>query len=280
MRRRPAMPTLTCVGIGLTLAASLALAQFRFGNPGGPRNNRPSQRQVPTWTLQDLQQQDHWTFARIEWDSVTRRRSQTWETDFPDSDLNFSYRLQNLTSMVVNPDGIVIRLTDERLHTFPFIWMSGVGGLGLSNMEVTALRNYLNAGGFLWVDDFWGEQEWDTFYEVIKRVFPDREPVELPLQHPIFTYLYRLHAKPQIPNVGHALRYRDSGITWERPDAKEPHYRAILDDNDRIMVMINHNTDMGDGWEEETTNPYYFTEFSEKSAYPLGINILLYVMTH
>lgn len=280
MRRRPATPKLACVALGLTLAASLALAQFRFGNPGGPRGNRPSQRQVPTWELQNLQQQDHWTFARIQWDSVTGRRSQTWETDYPDSDLNFSYRLQHLTSMVVNPEGIVIRLTDERLHSFPFIWMSGVGGLGLSDTEVTALRDYLNAGGFLWVDDFWGEQEWNTFYDVIKRVFPNREPVDLPLEHPIFTYLYRLQSKPQIPNVSHALRYRDSGITWERPDAKEPHYRAILDDNDRIMVMINHNTDMGDGWEEETTNPYYFTEFSEKSAYPLGINILLYVMTH
>ena len=87
--------------------------------------------------------------------------------------------------------------------------------------------------------------------------------------------------KPQIPNfeTGEASQV-NGGITWERYDAKTPHYRAIFDDKGRMMVIICHNTDNGDGWEREGVYEYYFREFSEKKAYPLGINIVFYAMTH
>jgi len=131
------------------------------------------------------------------------------------------------------------------------------------------------------VDDFWGEENWDYFErEVLKRVFPERQAVELPLEHPIFHCVYDLKEKPQIPNVMQGTRSRETGVTWETPDGKTPHYRAIFDDKGRMMALICHNTDLGDGWEEEATDPYYFKEFSEKKAYPLGINIVYYVMTH
>jgi len=111
-----------------------------------------------------------------------------------------------------------------------------------------------------------------------KRVFPEREPVELPLDHPIFHCVYDLKIKPQIPGI-RAADWRN-GITWERPDATEVHYKGIFDDQGRMMVIICHNTDLGDGWEEEATSPEYFRQFSEKYAYPLGINIIFYAMTH
>ena len=130
------------------------------------------------------------------------------------------------------------------------------------------------------VDDFWGEDEWYDFYEAIKQVFPDREPVELPYEHPIFHCVYDLPDKPQIPSLGAATAGRSRGITWERPDAQEVHYKGIFDDKGRMMVMICHNTDLGDGWEEEGVDPWYFQTFSEKLAYPLGINIVFYAMTH
>lgn len=262
----------------LLSVAGVAVAQWR----GDASRERfaSGERVFPRWDLSAPHTNDCLTFARIRWTSITGRRSQTWETDFPDSDQNFSYRLQQLTSLRVDPDGVVIELTDPALARYPFVWMSGVGGIRLNEQEVTALRRYLLAGGFLWVDDFWGEEEWRVFYGELKRVLPDAEPVDLPLEHPIFSFLYRLERRPQIPNVFLATRNRGTGVTWERQDAREPHYRAVLDSNQRIMVMICHNTDLGDGWEEETTNPYYFSEFSEKSAYPLGINILLYAMTH
>jgi hypothetical protein len=115
-------------------------------------------------------------------------------------------------------------------------------------------------------------------------VFPDREPQELPLDHPIFHCVFDLKEKPQIPNFrdGEASQYPPH-ITWERghgPGVETPHYRAIHDDKGRMMVIICHNTDLADGWEREGVYEYYFREFSEKKSYPLGINIVFYAMTN
>ena len=200
--------------------------------------------------------------------------------DFPDADLNLSYRLQQLTSMKVDPHGRIMRLTDPDLFRYPFIYLIEPGGIYLSPEEITALRRYLLNGGFLMVDDFWGEEEWRDLYNAMKQVFPEREPVELPLEHPIFHCVYDLKEKPQIPAIGIAIDGRSTGKTWEREDAKTPHYRGIFDDQGRLMALICHNTDLGDGWEREGEDPWYFTEFSEKKAYPLGINIIFYAMTH
>ncbi|OHB61536.1 MAG: transmembrane prediction [Planctomycetes bacterium RBG_13_46_10] len=270
-------------------AVTLTFAQ-RFSYE---RRGRP----VPTWEPDREFFYDVFTFARIRYSSGYGGPSQrgggrggrsfgrgfsggSWATDYPDSDLNFSYRLHQLTSMEVNPDPVVLGLTDSRLVNYPFIYIVEPGRLVFSEEEVKALRSYLLNGGFLMVDDFWGQAEWENFYFEIKRVFPDREPVELPLSHPIFHAVFDIKEKPQIPSINVALAGRAYGITWEREDARVPHYKAIYDDKGRMMVIICHNTDLGDGWEREGENEWYFHEFSEKSAYPLGINIVFYAMTH
>jgi len=171
-------------------------------------------------------------------------------------------------------------LTDPELFNYPFIYIVEPGRLVFSEEEVECLRRYLLNGGFLMVDDFWGQAEWDNFYYEIKRVFPDREPVEVGLSHQIFHAVFDLKERPQIPNIDLALRGRSYGITWEREDAQQVHYKAIYDKNGRMMAFICHNTDLGDGWEREGENEWYFHEFSEKKAYPLGINIVFYAMTH
>ena len=133
------------------------------------------------------------------------------------------------------------------------------------------------------VDDFWGDSQWLNFYQEIKRVFPDREPQELPADHEIFRCVYRLKEKPQVPSIGAAYQGRDMGITYEMyhdGNTRDVHYRGIFDDKGRMMAIICHNTDLGDGWEREGEDPWYFHEFSEKKAYPLGINIITYAMTH
>jgi hypothetical protein len=230
------------------------------------------------WEVDPAFKDDVFTFVRIEYDSFGRAGS--WLTDFPDADLNLSYRLQQLTSLKVDPNGRIMRLTDPDLFRFPFIYIIEPGHIALSPDETVALRRYLLNGGFLMVDDFWGEEEWRALHYAMKQVFPEREPVELPLEHPIFHCVYDLKEKPQIPAIGVAMDGRSRGITWERDDARTPHYRGISDDKGRLMVMICHNTDLGDGWEREGEDPWYFTEFSEKKAYPLGINIIFYAMTH
>ncbi|MFO0918090.1 MAG: DUF4159 domain-containing protein [Planctomycetaceae bacterium] len=233
---------------------------------------------VPTWENDPAFEDDVFTFVRVKYQSY--HSWDRWNTDFPDSDLNFSYRLQQLTSLKVDPEGKILELTDPELPRYPFLYMIEPGDLVFSEEEVRALRTYLLNGGFLMVDDFWGEAEWANFYREIKRVFPDREPLELPLEHPIFHCVYDLKEKPQIPSIGAAQWGRGQGITWERPDAKEVHYKGIFDDQHRLIVIICHNTDLGDGWEREGEDPWYFQEFSEKKAYPMGINIVFYAMTH
>ncbi|MEM7234436.1 MAG: DUF4159 domain-containing protein [Planctomycetota bacterium] len=263
------------VAVAVAALSGFGWAQFEEGDF--------DRRGVPDWELDPDFESDVFTFVRIRyggWNNWGRRRGR-WRTDYPDSDLNFSYRLQQLTSMKVDPDGKILELTDEKLFDYPFIYIIEPGDLHFQEEEVTALRKYLLNGGFLMVDDFWGEEEWQNFYEEIKRVFPDREPVELPLEHEIFHCVYDLKEKPQVPSINVAWQGRAAGITWERgEDSRTPHYKAFFDDNDRMVAIICHNTDLGDGWEREGEDEWYFREFSEKKAYPLGINIVTYALTH
>ncbi len=234
-------------------------------------------RGVESWEVVPGFKDDTFTFVRIAYQSwgggwYDRR----WDIDGPDSELNFSFRLQQLTSIKVNPEPIVLTLTDPRLFDYPFIYIVEPGYLEFSNDEVQALRHYLLTGGFLMVDDFWGEAEWRNLDNEMNRVFPDRHWQDLPLKHDIFHCVYDLKEFPQVSSIGYAER----GYSYERPDAKQVHYRAYSDDEGRMCVIMCHNTDLGDGWEREGVSEHYFREYSEKKAYPMGINIVTYAMTH
>lgn len=259
----------------------IALACLNL-SPGWAQRRRmispDDRRGVPIWENDPRFTHDVFTFVRVKYNSFGSW--DRWRTDWPDSDLNFPYRLQQLTSLKVEPNSRILELTDPELFQYPFLYLIEPGDLVFSEEEIKSLRRYLLNGGFLMVDDFWGEAEWANFHREIKRVFPDREPSELPLDHPIFHCVYDLKEKPQVPSINVAEWGRSQGITWERPDAREVHFKGIFDDKGRMMVVICHNTDLGDGWEREGENIWYFKEFSEKKAYPMGINIVFYAMTH
>ena len=273
-------------------AATLVYAQRRGGRGfggWGPRvgDEIRTAREVPsgstgtpTWTNTPGFEHDTFTFARVRYQRGGVWGRGGWVTDLPDSDLNLSFRLQQMTSMRVDPDGRLLRVTDPDFRDFPWVYIVEPGGLDFSDEEIVALRNYLLNGGFLMLDDFWGEDEWDNAEQVMARVLPGRSFVELPLDHPLYNCVFKIKAKGQVPNVGLGVRSQWDGVTWERPDAREVHHRAIFDDHDRLIVLATHNTDNGDGWEREGESDYYFHNFSEKIAYPLGINIIFYVMTH
>ncbi|HMC10865.1 MAG TPA: DUF4159 domain-containing protein, partial [Pirellulaceae bacterium] len=246
----------------LLLVAVAAAQQYRRG--GGRRDpsmGNPDRNGVPEWKNDERFKNDVFTFVRVRYSDGYGRRGGwggygggKWATDYPDSDLNFSFRLQQLTSLEVDPNGKILELTDPTLFDYPWLYMIEPGNMYLEEGEVLALRKYLLNGGFLMVDDFWGDYEWQNFYENIKRVFPDREPRELPLEHEIFHCVYDLKKKPQVPSI-HAWL---NGQTTERFDAQEPHYKGIFDDKGRMMAIICHNTDLGDGWEREGVDPGYF----------------------
>jgi hypothetical protein len=288
-RRRLILAVLPCLGL---IACGVTLGQPWMRRPFNRTGTMPADRAgVPNWTVDERFKRDVFTFVRVQYDSGFRGGGRRgggyggygggWRTDWPDSDLNFSYRLQQLTALKVNPDPISLRLTDEKLFDYPFLYMIEPGALEFSEEEVVALRRYLLNGGFLMVDDFWGDRQWQNFYDEIKRVFPDREPIELSIDHEIFRCVYRLKEKPQVPSI-HSWYGPGSDVTWEDhgPGSREVHYRGIFDDKGRMMAIICHNTDLGDGWEREGEDPGYFHEFSEKKSYPMGINIVTYAMTH
>lgn len=272
------------VRLSLLLLGCALLSGFAWAQRGRWRTYSIEQdrRGVPTWEFDEQFAGDLFTFVRVRYDSYGRGGG--WATDYPDSDLNFSLRLHQVTSLNVNPNPIWLDLTDDRLFDYPFIYIIEPGSLHFSEPEVEALRRYCFNGGFLMVDDFWGDSEYENMRQQLARVFPDRLPIDLPLSHEIFHCVYDLKEKPQVPAIEWAMRYRHQGRTWEPArdgsDTTQVNYRAINDDEGRIMVLICHNTDLGDGWEEEGVDPYYFEEFSVKRAYPMGINIVTYAMTH
>lgn len=265
--------------VGLSFFEMDAEAQWgrRFGDP---RDERAG---VPDWDLDAMFDQDVFTFVRIQyrsWNDGYGRGWQKWAIDMPESDLNFSYRLEELTSLKVDPDSTYVTLTDPKLFDYPFVYLIEPGQMMLQEEERKALRQYLLAGGFMMIDDFWGINEYENLRRELKLVFPDREPQELPIEHPVFNFVFPLKEKPQIPNVRTGTESQYTGITYEQWDAQTPFYKGLFDDDGRLMMIICHNTDLGDGWEWEGANEYYFKEFSEKKAYPLGINIVMYALTH
>jgi Domain of unknown function (DUF4159) len=277
----------------LLLVTGLALAQFRRGRRGweGDYQTVRTAREIPsgstgtpTWEYPAAFKFDVFTFARIRYDSDYSRGwgrrgrgGGGWDTDIPDSDLNLSWRLQQMTSMRVDPDGRIVNLTDPDLADFPFIYIVEPGALLFSEDEVLALRNYLLNGGFLWFDDLWGEAAWTNVEEQMKLVLPTLEFVEMPMDHALYhKSIFDIKEKAQVP----AINFGRYGQTYEREDAREVHHQGIFNEKGRLIVLATHNTDNGDGWEREGEDPYYFKQFSEKTAYPLAINVIFYVMTH
>lgn len=210
-----------------------------------------------------------------------------WLTDYPYAAVNLMTRASELTKLRVSKDANrtpypwVVRLTDDALFQCPVIMASDVGTMGISDIEASKLRIYLLKGGFLWVDDFWGTAAWEHWVSQVRKVFDLNEYpiVDLPPSHPIFRTVHNVTHVPQVTNIQF---WRGSGgmQTSERgADSLEVHTRAINDDRGRIMLLMTHNTDLGDSWEREGEDPGFFYQFSPP-GYSVGINVLMYALTH
>ncbi|MEM1222723.1 MAG: DUF4159 domain-containing protein [Verrucomicrobiota bacterium] len=229
---------------------------------------------VDEWENDPRFPQDTFRFVRLRPED-----HRDWYIDYPGSDLNFSFRLQQMTSIRVDPDPIVVSILDPKLRECPFLYTLETHTLNLLDEEIVVLRDHLLNGGFLMIDDFWGPSAWRHTHDELKRLFPDRPIRELSLDHPVFNIVFQIKEKPQVPGLGIGIESQFTGRTWTH-GGKDPNFYGIFDDAGRMMVIVCRNTDLGDGWECEGDDPYYFKEFSEKKAYPMGVNIIVYAMTH
>lgn len=227
------------------------------------------------------------TFCRLQYTDIRREPlGHGWNTDYPESDINFMIRLSQLTTIPISrtasgePNHVVLEPNDNRIFNYPFVFLSDAGTVGFSDPEIENLRNYLLRGGFLHADDFWGEEAWEHWaFEIGQVLPPDEYPIlDVKPEDEIMNIVFKIPEVPQIPSIQH---WRQSGHTLSERGAAsaEPHFRYIKDRGGRIMVVMTHNTDIADGWEREGEDEDYFREFSVK-AYPLGINIVVYAMTH
>jgi hypothetical protein len=225
------------------------------------------------------------SFCRIAFRNLPNGDGGGWGVDYPRADMNLSTRLSELTKASISrddrgePNHLLIRASDLEIFHCPFVMMTEPGGLYLDEAEAARLREYLLKGGFLWADDFWGEYAWKIWESQIRKVLPAGSyPIrDLPMDHPMFHMVFRVREVPQIPSINF---WRGSGGgTSEQYDSQVPHARAIVDEHGRIMVLMTHNTDLGDSWEQEALDPEYFERFSVY-GYAFGINVVVYSMTH
>jgi hypothetical protein len=222
-------------------------------------------------------------FCRIMFDNARNGDGGGWDVDYPRADVNLPFRFSELTTASVSraPDGdynhALLRFTDPEIYKCPFVMMTEPGGAYISPEEAAALRVYLDKGGFLWADDFWGEYAWAHWEVEIRKALPSGlfPIVELTPDHPLFHALYVVPNVPQIPSI---QTWLGTGQTSERDDSRTPHARAIVDPKGHMMVLMTHNTDFGDAFERETDNRAYFERFAGE-GYAFAVNALLYAMS-
>ena len=199
-----------------------------------------------------------------------------WAIDWPEAECHITRGIRRLTRIDVADDSFRTRAFDDRLFDYPWLFAQQVGHWYLSDEEAARLREYLNRGGFLVVDDFHSEYEWAVFTESIYRVLPERRIVDIPESDPLLHVLYDLDQRTQIPGRRHL--YRSAGGQIKAQLEGPQRWRGIYDDEERLMVAINFNMDMGDAW-EHADDPSY-PEPMTALSYRFGINYIIYAMTH
>jgi len=261
--------SVAAIAVGVSVTAD---AQFQRV-PFGARVARP----------QDFDGRFH--FCRLVYQQARNGSGGSWTTDYPRADINMSIRLSELTKTNVSftagqPNHLLVRPTDDTLFQCPFVIMTAPGSAWFDEREADRLREYLNKGGFLWADDFWGSYQWEQWVVQLRKVFPaDTHPIiDVPLNHAMLKSQYDVTEIPQIPNIGYFIR--SGGDTSEQgADSAVPHARFIADTKGRVMVLMTHNTDISDSWEREGDDPSFFYAFGPR-GYAFGINVLLYALTH
>ncbi len=265
--------------LGATIIAATVVSAQRFTFREGSFPTRYAPQEMPDGAF---------VVCRLEYRSIRSEPSGIgWRTDYPYAEINLTTRVSELTKIRVSrdlnrdPNYYVVRLTDPTLFNCPFTVASDVGTVGFNPAEIDGLRQYLMKGGFLWVDDFWGNAAWNHWAGQIGRVLPPSEfPIEdVPLDDPMLRSMFEIREIPQITNIQFWRRVGGMTTSERGAETEVVNFRAIRDRHGRVMVLMSHNTDIADSWEREGEDPGFFYQFSP-AGYALGINVLLHALTH
>ena len=264
--------------VALLVIATAALAQFgRF---------RPEEEYNPTFS-----KDAEFHFLRVEYTDLPEyhrgfgfasRNGQGngwWLVDWPDADNHFTTGIQRLTRIDVGAP-VHMRLTDDRIFDYPWIYATQTGWWGLSETEIARLREYLMRGGFLVTDDMWGSDAWEVFRETMARVLPGHEIPDIIESDSVMHVLYDIREKDRtfIPGSRHLRLGAGGAVQVMQPPGTNPAWRAMYDDRNHMVVAVNYDTDVGDAW--EFADAPYYPEAMTALAYRYGINYIIYSMTH
>jgi len=286
MTRVPGRAVLVALAAVVLVAGSHAYAQFGQRGFGGGmlvgEQGDPAELPPEVWPDRNA------AGCHLLYTSVRREANGAgWRTDYPWGQRHLLMRLSEITKTRVSwltagvPHVWLVQLTDDALFDCPFVMASDMGTIGMTDEEAARLRLYLEKGGFLWVDDFWGEAAWEHWSRELGKSMPPSEyPIEdVPLTDPIFRTVFEVKKVPQVTSI-RFWRAAGGQSTSERgAESDVAHLRAIRDKHGRIVVVMTHNTDVSDSWEREGDDPEFFYQFSPQ-GYGLGINVFVYAMTH
>jgi Domain of unknown function (DUF4159) len=241
------------------------------------------QREADSQYADAASEKTEWAFARLRYNGLSggaggfggfrRRGGSRWTTDYPKADRQFVQGVRRLTRLDARPIEQVVDPDTDELFDWPWIYAVEVGSWDFTPDQAERMRQFLLKGGFLMVDDFHGTFEWQRFLAGLHKIFPDRPVEDLTDQDEIFHVINDLDQRIQVPGI----QYLRSGRTYEQ-DGVNAAWRAVRDDQGRIVVAICHNMDLGDAWEWADA-PQYPEKFTSL-AYRVGINYIVYGMTH
>src|SRR5208283_6066526 len=267
-------------GAGLGVASLAALYAFQRPFRQFPGVEYENFEVPPDWN-----QPAEWAFARLmyppgpndgyagRFDGDWRDGLSLWTQDYPRADRHFSQALRRLTRIQVRSVEQPVNLDEGDVYDWPWLYAVQTGHWQLTDSQARAMREYLLRGGFFMADDFWGPGDWEVFMASMRKVFPDREAVDLENDNAIFHMVYDLNERYQVASMGSV----NAGRSWKCQNCPEK-WRGIFDDRGRLMVAITFQSDVGDSWEwaDEPNYPAHYAALGIR----IGVNYVVYAMTH
>ncbi len=260
------------------------------------------------------------TFMRLKWEpraDLTRSDVHFWQVDYPDADKCILHTLTEVTKskLKADPDPKVLAADDAQIYKYPFGFITEAGWVNFNDKETKNLRSWLTRGAFLLVDDFHGPQErfegndrkfettgvlapneWRQWMEQLKKVFPEiietnknYSPqmleayrgqyviLRLTREHPLFTQFFNFDEIPHVQGIRAGFEFNSA---WEE-GGKDHYVMGLFDPKGRMMVLMNYNMDVGDGWEHcEDDWTSAWGKVNVPMGLKLGVNYVLYSLTH